>query len=511
MPGQSSQRLSQYVLLNVAFGLLVGIGYAASHYPDPRLLYVILLFALCSTVLIDFDGINGRQALLALFMLIYFISFGFGDVSNLLNANDGDGMTASSLTTQVPTKAEWVILAGGVMLVLGYRLAAFVLSQLRSRSPRSREWSRSAVIAVGLVFWLVGTIASYRWNFFIIRDTTNEAVRKGLSSISPIVTVIYLIGQMCQPLGMLLLAYAYRAFRGAYLLPLVITFVGVQLLLGFIIDVKGLALLGIMVVIVTSVLVDGKLPKIWLAGFVVFVVVLFPIFQAYRGVIHGNVARTAVLENLGAIVQKTIAAEDKVNSGRNRAQTFLERASVKGSVQIIVDKTGNGVAFQRGYTLEPVLAAFVPKILWSGKPSVPTGQFFNKQFHISDSDDVFISPSHLGELYWNFGWSGVILGMTIIGLICGWIGTSFNVAEFKSPTRVLVTVITIKLLILGFEGDIADIYVVWLRSLLGIGILHAVFARYAVNVQPSSSTPIAVDVNSPEQLSGARPFSNLLV
>jgi hypothetical protein len=251
-----------------------------------------------------------------------------------------------------------------------------------------------------------------------------------------------------------------------------------QIFIGFVIDVKGLAMLGIILVAVTSVLIDGRLPKAWLAVGVMFVVFIYPYFTAYRAAIHGaGIARTAVVEHFGEILQKTIAAKDQVNSGRERAQTFLERSNVKASVEVFVQKTGNGVAFQSGYTLSPILQAFVPKILWPDKQRIPTGQLFNKQYHLYDSDDVYISPSHLGELYWNFGWPGVVLGMALIGSICGWIGARYNLSEFRSVTRVLVTVITIRQLIVVFESSISDCYVVWLRSLACIGILHLVFAR----------------------------------
>jgi len=286
-------------------------------------------------------------------------------------------------------------------------------------------------------------------------------------------------------------------------MALVITIVVLQIFIGFVVDVKGIAMLGIILVIMTSVLVDGRLPKAWLAAGVMFVVLIYPYFTAYRTAIHGaGISRTAAIENFGAVLQKTIAAKDKVNTGRDRAQTFLERSNVKGSIEVIVERTGNGVAFQWGHTLSPILETFIPKIVWSDKLRIPTGQLFNKQFHLFDSDDVYISPSHLGELYWNFGWPGVVLGMGLIGSLCGWVGARFNPAEFRTVTRVLVTVITIKQLIVVFESAIADGYVVWLRSLAGIGMLHLVFARVPV---VSGSEPSSAD-----QPRGERPFPNLL-
>jgi hypothetical protein len=472
-------RVSLYFLANAAFAFLVGIAYVVGGYPNPRLLHLALLFALCSTSIIDLDGPNGRFALLALFMLIYFVSFGVGDLSNILNGSTFAGSPTPRSSPGAISMPEAVILVGGVMLVLGYRAAVFIAGA-KSAQTNVKDWSRSAILLVGLIFWTIGTIATYRWNVYVVTETTDEALRKGLASLGPLAVTGYMLAQTAQPLGILLLAYAYRAFRSHYLLPIIIGIVCVQLFIGFVVDIKGLAILGLILVIVTSVLVDGRVPKVWLFAFALFVVLLFPIFQAYRGAIHGNVTRTSVVENFGKILEKTIAAKDRVNSGQNRAQTFLERGSLKGSVEVIVERTGNGVQFQNGHTLSPLLATFVPTLLWSDKRPVQTGRLLNSEFHMVDSDSIWISPSHLGELYWNFGWPGVVLGMGAIGLICGWVGARFNIAEYRTVTRVLVTVITIKQLIVGFEGAISDIYVVWLRSLAGVGILHLLFARVRV-------------------------------
>src|SRR5260370_38333760 len=92
MPRAPSHRLSQYILANVAFALLVCTVYAVGNFTNPRLLQLILVFALCSTPIIGIDGLNGRYALLALFMLVYFVSYGVGDLTNLLTGSDPSGL-----------------------------------------------------------------------------------------------------------------------------------------------------------------------------------------------------------------------------------------------------------------------------------------------------------------------------------------------------------------------------------------------------------------------------------
>src|SRR5208283_5264362 len=272
MPRAVSYRFPLYALVNVVFVLLVGVASAAGGFPNPRLIYLILLFALCSTTVIDLDGLNGRFMLLALFMVVYFVSFGMGDLSNLLNLNEPYLPELRSLqpVSGLLSRTEDVILAGGAMLVLGYRITVFMVTPGSSaRAPR--DWPKPTILILGLIFWAVGTIATYRWNIYIIPDTTNEAYRKGLASISPATTTAYLLGQMCQPLGVLLLAYAWSVFRNSYLTALIIAMVTLQIFIGFVIDVKSLAMLGIILVVITSVLVDGKLPKVGLAAGLMFV------------------------------------------------------------------------------------------------------------------------------------------------------------------------------------------------------------------------------------------------
>jgi hypothetical protein len=480
MSTAANYRIPLYLFINVGFALFAGIGCAVGGFPNPRFVYLILLFALCSTSVIDLDGLNGRYALLALFMVVYFVSFGVSDLTNLMTGGELLAYSSVIPASGMLDGAETLILVGGIMLILGYR-AAVIMVDVRRPIRTMRDWSKPVLLVVGLLLWAFGTVATYRWYVYIIPDTTNEAFRKGLSGLSPITVTLYLLGGMCQPLGMLLLIYAWTLFRNSYLMALVIAIVTVQMFIGFVSDSKGTAMIGIIMVMMTGSLVSGRLPKAWLAAGVVFVTLIYPYFTAYRTAIHGaGIARTTVVDNFAEILQKTIAAKDRVNSGRDRAQTFLERSNVKGSVEAVVAKTGNGVRFQQGYTLSPILEAFIPKILWSDKQHIPTGQFFNKEYRLVEGDEVYISPSHLGELYWNFGWYGAVLGMGIIGLLCGWVGAGYNVAEFVTVTRILVTVITIKQLIVAFESTIADCYVVWLRSLAGIGLLHLTFARVPV-------------------------------
>jgi hypothetical protein len=501
-----NNRLAIYAGANIAFLFMVGVAYALGGSPNPRILYLVLIFALCSTPIIYLDTLNGRYALLGCFLAAYFLMFGVSDVGALLRGVSTESSTSALSIT------EAVICVGVAALVLGY-LSVVSLNGARAhaRGLLARDWSLRSILIVGSVMWVIGTYSTYQWYVHIVTDTTNEAVRKGLESRGTLGISAFILGQMMQPFGILLLAYAWRRERSVVLLAPILAIVVLQVALGFVADAKGLAMLGGILVIVTIVLVDARIPKMWLLGAVVYAVIVFPVFQAYRTEIHGNrgIARTSVVENFGKVLGLALSAEERVNSGHARAQTLLERSSLRASVQLIVGKTGNEVGYQNGYTLTPLIATFIPKIIWPNKPDVPTGQLVNKQFHVTEGEDVYISPSHLGELYWNFGWPGVLIGMTCIGAILGFVGSRFNMADARTVTRLLVTVVTIKQVVMGFEGVIAASYVVWLRSLAGIGLLHWVFARMPARLRTQKARHGDDGARSSASSSG-KAFPNLL-
>ena len=495
-------RIALYVGINLFFVALLAIGYAFGGPQNPRILYLVLLFALCSSSVIDIDGLNGRYALLSMFLGMYFIYFGVQDVTDLFDgtlAGPPDGMLS-------PT--EVVILVGGFMLVLGYRL---VVSIRKPAGPDSQsyDWPLRSILLVGAALWLMGTGATYFWYFHVVTDKTMEGT-KGIALLTPALTAGLVLAQMLQPLGTLLLAYAWRSTRSPSLLAILFATLAVQVLFGFVLDIKGMALSGGALVVATMTFVDGKVPKAWIAGIALFIYVAFPVFQSYRAVVTGNgVARTTVLDNFGKTLDSVLAAKERVNNGRERAQTFFERLSLKSSVYMIVHGVSNGVPFQRGHTLTPILSAFLPKILWTDKPDVPTGRIVNKVFHVTDQEETYISPSHLGELYWNFGWPGVLVGMTAIGGLCGFIAR-FNLAESRTVTRLLVMVVTVELVIHGFEGSLAGSYVVWLRIMAAIGLLHVVLARVRVIGGRSPSAHAGITAAGQDGVPTLNAYPNLL-
>jgi O-antigen polysaccharide polymerase Wzy len=463
-------RSTLYWSVNAGFMVLVAIGALLGSASNIHPLYLILLFALCSTPIFNTARFNDRYVLLVLFSVVYFQFYGMVDLITLFKP-----IKVVASTNDFISETELLILLGGTLVQIAYRQSCKPGSG-DERTPK--DWSEQTLVLLGFLIWSVATWFTWQFKVNILTAATAAATSHGLASLSGLQTVGYLLAVMLQPLGILILAYAQCRYQRFYMLPLLIGVVLVQVVLGFVVDVKGDTLIGVVLVVVTRLLVNGKLPKNWLIASAVFIALAFPAMQANR-TLRGQyrIDHAEAAQNLVETVKQAFALGEQVKTGDIKAQNVFERQSLKGSVEMIVTRTGQDVPYQHGYTLSPLYLAFIPRIIWPDKPDIQTGQLVNKEFQVTNIAYVYISPSHLGELYWNFGWPGVIIGLSLLGWLLGYLGKCVDMTRGASITLLMVAAVTTKQLILGFEGGIADIYVVWLRTMAAILLLHWLLAR----------------------------------
>ncbi len=414
---------------------------------------------------------------------MYFLWFGNLDFIRLLT-----GEPAPFASDGFIDAAEVLILLSGLSLQLAYRVVATASKSIDSRP--AKDYAEPLLVVGGIIGWSLTTVLVWKFNVQVITDTSAESIARGLKTLSPLETLGFMLATYLQPCCIMVLAYTLCKYRRLYLVPVVLGVIGVQFIIGLVANGKGLALSGLIILTVTKVLVDGKISKVWLAVTLAVIAVAFPVLQANRVVLGARQqTHASAAQDVLQTFSRALGAQDKVNSGEHRAQTIFERVSVKDTVEIIVAKTGEGVEFQDGHTLIPLLTTFIPRVIWPTKPSLEmgVGRMVAKNFFPEASSDVFISPSHLGELYWNFGGLGAVLGMAVIGALLGWVGARFELSESVTLTRVLILAMTIQILVQGFEASVANQYSTWLRLMLGIGVAHALFARTPAAREPRDS------------------------
>jgi hypothetical protein len=478
-------RTAVYQGLNLTALLASFAGAQIHDLPAGMAIYACALLALCTTPLLFLARLNDRYALLGIFMGCYFLFFGAMNLQMTLLGTDLIQPERDGFLTPV----ELLVLTGGACALVGYLLVAARWEPGRGRQPTA-EWPAGAILLVGLVLWLSGMTASFYYQIYVVPSKLGFAAAKGMASMGPVLTLLVMLGQMMVSVGALMLAYGYAKFGGARWMVLIAFVVLTQVVVGFIEDIKMQAIMAPVLVIMTRALVTNRLTKGWIAFLVVFLMVAFPVFQAYRAVTgERGLDRAQALQQLDQLFEKAVSATEKVNTGRERAGTFLERSSSKGNLDLLLAHVGVDVPYLEGASLVAIPYAFVPRLIMPDKKDMSVGEMFGRVILKSDSG-VFISISHVGELYWNFGWGGVIFGMGAMGMLLGFVGTRFSLENGVTLTRVMALVVTAQPLCMGFGGTMPISYVLWLRGMAAIGFMHLCFARRvapgALTSQPSA-------------------------
>lgn len=100
---------------------------------------------------------------------------------------------------------------------------------------------------------------------------------------------------------------------------------------------------------------------------------------------------------------------------------FLERAfdaTATACIHSEVERAGH----MYGEGMDYLVYAFIPRALWPDKPTVTRGAWFSEYLGQARSEETAttsLGQTAPGELYWNFGWPGVLLGMSLLGVVCG--------------------------------------------------------------------------------------------
>ncbi len=141
--------------------------------------------------------------------------------------------------------------------------------------------------------------------------------------------------------------------------------------------------------------------------------------------------------------------------------------------------------YRHGEDFATGLVAFVPRLVWEGKPaSIAPGRWFRQVYQ---SDKINGWPMGAGALwYLNFGWLGILLGGLLSGVLLG----AMTKAQRRRPdhglNRAIGVMIGVFVIGLGWDSDTLLRLLIWVVPLW-------VIARYVSPVSEPHSSP----ANSP--------------
>jgi hypothetical protein len=335
------------------------------------------------------------------------------------------GVAGQILLTNV-LRALWLVAAGTTMWVLGYVLgpgrhlraaADWPVDALRQRySSEVRGLLTPWLLyVIGLVGRLATAATTSRFGY--VGDAASA-----VSTASGYGQVLMLIS-LCAPIGVA--AAALQVFRqrmpGARI-SLAVLFAA-EMSFAVASGQKENFALAVLAVAIPYTAARHRLPKMLLVVLgVVFLVVVIPFTQAYRGTVRGATTLTAgqAVGSAPGILRATLNGEsDLVAAVPSSVSYLLERGQDIDSPAIILQRTPGQIPY-----LSPVqlvtgpLTALIPRALWPGKPILVTGYQFGQQYYglpPTVYSSTTITP--IGDLYRHGGWIPVLAGMFLLG--CG--------------------------------------------------------------------------------------------
>jgi hypothetical protein len=123
-----------------------------------------------------------------------------------------------------------------------------------------------------------------------------------------------------------------------------------------------------------------------------------------------------------------------------QVQRFLNRMFDPLPLGFVMAETRSH-GFLGGSSFERLAYALVPRVLWPDKPVVSQGAWFAVYLGFAESEQTTTSVwgiTAAGELYWNFGIPGLVLGMLLIGAIMGGLWSMAGADPRRKPVRMLL-------------------------------------------------------------------------
>jgi hypothetical protein len=132
---------------------------------------------------------------------------------------------------------------------------------------------------------------------------------------------------------------------------------------------------------------------------------------------------TDLFDQLASAAKQSVGLESHQVSPGSQAvseQFFLRQFEPLPVGFILGEVERDGLRY--GETMAYASYAFIPRLLWPDKPSLSKGSWFTVYLGFSPREPEATTSTGItatGELYWNFGIVGVVLGMLFIGMLIG--------------------------------------------------------------------------------------------
>ena len=178
--------------------------------------------------------------------------------------------------------------------------------------------------------------------------------------------------------------------------------------------------------------------------FITITIVLFYIFSSVKAEYRVMTWNDGELSNANPLqkaqifidlaIQKFTLSEGKEDNLDNTSESIVNRRASIALFSRVVEDTPKLVPFYSGETYLPIFTSFIPRALWADKPEARTGNLWGHRYGYLEIDDYETSLNLpiIVEMYANFGETGVLSGMLLLGALLALIDLKFNSTRMNS-------------------------------------------------------------------------------
>jgi hypothetical protein len=398
------------ILGGLVFAIGLVVGTRPAHVPILAVAILSGLLTLVPLVLDQGRAAKSRHILLTMLSMSWAVFFVVPVFARyfLLDYNPEAVTQLISVIPPDVLRGQLVALAAYVAMVAGYTLP--VGRSVVAALPRPRrEWTLPTGLAVAAILIPLGWAVYMAGQFGLVPRRAGSGV---LGVIAGLTTN-----------GSALLMLLYLRYRSRLPLLMMCALIPPTMAFNFFTGSKGLFLKPLAVVVVAYAVVERRFRIRWAIAGLVAISLLYPISNFYREVVLQGFRKSAIeiLRNPVAAIGSISAYASTFDFGDYFVQGLsmtAGRFDGLGITSIIVRDTPELVPYQGGWSLGYIFLAYIPRVLWPGKPSLTIGGWVTQNYTSRALEDVrsATGPSWVGEFYFNFGIGGVVGGMLLLGV-----------------------------------------------------------------------------------------------
>jgi hypothetical protein len=442
-----------------------------------ELILLVVLFAAASWAFVNAQGQFSVQRLLELpcFLTIAFL-VEFGLVPFLRH------LGVDPYFASYPTVDNKALVRGLIYVMVGMigfwaGCACFLSKKGRRQRPLLAEESklhspaRSRVLTLAFVLFAVGFAARlYMLKHHIYYYVGSLDIYYSNLASAQIVGFLAPFG------GLALIVVAIERFSGAFDAKVNLCFWSVFLsecVWGLISGMKGQLLQNFLLVGVVVSFLRPQIAKRWVIGFVVGLILIYPLFDQYRFLVRGpfsvvigspgQALRTQRLALLQA-AERTDGSSGWVEAG---FQSTLDRLDMLESVSTIVSLRSETSQLRGDERLWMIpFYPFVPRFIWKSKPVLDKGARFSEILGYGNQTST--SVTYPADLYLSLGVSGIVVGMFLLGILARRIA---NIVTCSFSRRDLFFYAGLFLACTNIENDAFSFWAGFIKTLVTISAI----------------------------------------